>query len=127
MKTIISLAVVAFILLGAWYVVRGNEEEKADNTIRSASSTILFPAGNERLRQGETYVLSWTGGEDPIQIFLIDRSLKGEGVSVSIVDRVYGIRNEHMYSYTIPKDMKPGDYEFQIGSETSKPFTIVPR
>jgi hypothetical protein len=98
-----------------------------DSKTVSASSTITFPQGGEELKQGEVYVLSWTGGPDPIQIFLIDRSLKGEGASVAVSDRVYGVKNEHTYSYRIPETVKPGEYEFQIGSETSNSFNIVPR
>jgi hypothetical protein len=91
-----------------------------------AANTITFPKGGERLVQGQSYTLTWTGGrEKTTQIFLVDTSLKGEGTSVSISDRIYGIENKHSYTYTIPENMKPGAYEFQIGKETSQPFQIV--
>jgi hypothetical protein len=91
-----------------------------------AENSITFPQGGEKLVQGQTYELTWAGGrEKTMQLFLIDRSLKDKGTSASISDRVYGIENRHTYSYTVPADMKPGTYEFQIGTLTSEPFDIV--
>jgi len=88
--------------------------------------SITFPKGGERLIQGQTYELTWTGGREEItQIFLIDTSLKDKGASVSISDRIYGIENKHAYSYTVPASTKPGTYQFQIGSQTSPTFDIV--
>jgi hypothetical protein len=88
--------------------------------------SITFPQGGEKLVQGQTYQLTWTGGREEItQIFLIDTSLKDQGASVSITDRVYGIENKHVYSYTVSPTIKPGTYEFQIGKQTSPTFEIV--
>lgn len=90
------------------------------------ANIITFPKGGEKLIQGKSYQLTWTGGrEETTQIFLIDTSLKEEDTSASISDRVYGIENKHAYTYMIPANMKPGTYEFQIGSKTSAPFEIV--
>jgi hypothetical protein len=126
MKYFIFIIVVILLALGAEYyysrVYLPNNVQ-----ITSASSTVTSPVGGERLTQGETYTLSWTGGADPIQIFLVDRSLKDSGASVSITDRIYGIRNEHVYNYTVPTSTKPGEYEFQIGDAISQPFQIVER
>lgn len=91
-----------------------------------AANSITFPKGGEKLVQGQSYELTWTGGrEKTTQIFLIDTSLKDQGASASISDRIYGIENKHAYTYTIPLNMKPGAYEFQIGSLTSPAFDIV--
>jgi hypothetical protein len=91
-----------------------------------APDSITFPAGGEKLVQGQTYELTWTGGRDKtLHIFLIDPSIEDEGASVSIADRVYGITNKHVYSYTVPEAIKPGTYQFEIGSERSKAFEIV--
>jgi hypothetical protein len=88
--------------------------------------SITFPQGGEKLVAGQTYELVWSGGrEEALQIFLIDTSLKNQGASVSVADRVYGIENKHAYNYTIPANTKPGTYEFQIGSQTSPTFEIV--
>ena len=90
------------------------------------TNSITFPQGGEKLVQGQSYELTWTGGrEKTTQIFLINTSLKDQGTSASISDRVYGIENKHMYNYTVPTNMKPGTYEFQIGEETSATFDIV--
>lgn len=91
-----------------------------------ATNSITFPKGGEKLIQGESYQLTWTGGrEETTQIFLIDTSLKEVGTSASISDRIYGIENKHAYTYRIPVNIKPGTYQFQIGSQTSAPFDIV--
>jgi hypothetical protein len=87
---------------------------------------ITFPLGGEKLVQGETYTLTWTGGRGKdMQIFLIDTALKDMGASISISDRIYGIPNTHSYDYTVPPAMKPGTYEFQIGGMESEEFEIV--
>lgn len=91
-----------------------------------AENSVTFPKGGEKLVQGQSYEITWTGGrEETTQIFLIDTSLKDKGSSVSISDRIYGIENKHAYTYTIPTNIKPGIYEFQIGSQTSPTFEIV--
>lgn len=93
-----------------------------------ATNSITFPKGGEKLVQGQSYELTWTGGREEItQIFLIDTSLKDQGTSASISDRIYGIENKHAYTYTVPTNIKPGTYEFQIGSQTSATFDIVPK
>jgi hypothetical protein len=115
MKTVAYFAVVVIISFSALLYFR-------------ATNSITFPKGGEKLIQGQSYQLTWSGGrEETTQIFLIDTSLKDQGSSVSISDRVYGIENKHAYTYTIPANMKPGTYQFQIGSLTSQPFDIVPK
>jgi hypothetical protein len=124
MNKYLLLAIILFAAIsGYFYFSRVLQQE--DTQIASASSTVTFPQGGEQLVRGMTYTLAWTGGTDPVQIFLIDLALKNQGTSVSISDRVYGIKNEHIYNYTVPSDMKPGEYEFIIGSATSNPFRIV--
>jgi hypothetical protein len=90
------------------------------------TNSITFPKGGEKLVQGQTYQLTWTGGrEKTTQIFLVDTSLKDQGTSASISDRIYGIENKHAYTYTVPENIKPGTYQFQIGSLTSPTFDII--
>lgn len=92
------------------------------------ANTVTFPKGGEKLVQGQTYTLTWTGGkEETTQIFLVDTKMKEEATSASIVDRIYGIENKHQYTYTMPLSVQPGTYEFQIGSQTSAPFEVVSR
>jgi hypothetical protein len=123
----IALIIVALLLLvgGQYYYGKVYAPEEAQPI--SGSSTILFPKGGEQLKQGETYLLLWTGGPDTTQIFLIDRTLKDQGASVSVSDRIYGIENQHSYEYTVPTTTPPGEYEFQIGEITSAAFRIIAR
>lgn len=113
MKTVCYFAVMVLISFSALLYFR-------------AANAITFPRGGEKLVQGQSYELTWTGGrEKTTQIFLIDTSLKDKGTSASISDRIYGIENRHAYTYTIPMNIKPGTYEFQIGSLTSPTFEII--
>jgi hypothetical protein len=89
------------------------------------TSAVTFPHGGENLVAGQTYTLTWSGGPDPIQIFLVNTALKSAGASVSISDRIYGVKNTGSYAYTVPATMLPGTYEFQIGNSTSNTFQVV--
>ena len=100
-------------------------ENKKIETDSTNSEYIIFPSGNENFVVGQTYILKWSGGPDTIQIFLVDTSLKSQGVSVSLADRIYGIKNTGSYDYLVPANLKPGVYEFQIGNQTSKTFQII--
>ncbi len=91
----------------------------------NTSSSVTFPKGGESLVRGQKYTISWSGGQDPTQIFLIDTSLKSAGASVSIADRVYNVKNTGSYEYTVPKTLKPGTYELQVGNGLSKTFSII--
>lgn len=93
----------------------------------AASVVITSPKAGETIAPGQALTLTWTGGEDSLSIFLVDRSLKSAGASVAISDRVYSIKNTGTYTYTIPARTKVGEYEFQIGTSTSKPFMVVSR
>lgn len=99
--------------------------KKTDCVAKDTTAHIFFPTGGEKLIAGKTYKLLWSGQNAPVDIFLVDTSLKSAGVSVSLSDRVYGVKSVGSYEYTIPKTMKPGVYEFQIGTATSKTFTIA--
>ncbi|HVZ67225.1 MAG TPA: Ser-Thr-rich GPI-anchored membrane family protein [Patescibacteria group bacterium] len=85
----------------------------------------IFPRGGETLKKGETYVLEWQGGpKGDIAIFLQNQAMEKDGVSVSLVDRVYGLNNTGSYNYTIPDDIPSGSYRFQIGNINSPYFNI---
>jgi hypothetical protein len=78
------------------------------------------------LIQGESYQLTWTGGrEETLQIVLLDMSNKDENTSASISDRIYEVENKHIYTYIVPMNIKPGMYQFRIGSQTSQTFEII--
>jgi hypothetical protein len=86
---------------------------------------ITFPKGGENLIAGDTYTLTWTGGPAETQIFLINTELKSQGASVSVSDRIYGVKNTGTYQYRIPQNIAFGTYEIQIGNSTSNTFKIV--
>jgi hypothetical protein len=101
-----------------------NELSVFKKTPCESETTITYPKGGEKLIKGQSYSLTWSGGQNTTQIFLIDTSLKSAGASVSIVDRVYNVENTGSYKYTVPKNLKDGTYEFQIGNVTSAQFQI---
>ncbi len=91
------------------------------------SGEIIFPTAESTLVKGQTYTLRWSGGGDEktIAIFVVDKSLESQGVSVSAGDRVYDVPNTGMYSYTVLPTLKEGEYKLQIGTLTSPYFRIV--
>ncbi len=100
-------------------VVTG-DQTKIDQT------QIIFPKGEESFVAGKTYTLKWSSGPNPIDIYLVDASLKKFGTSISLVDRVYAIDNTGHYNYTFPTEniKEDGIYEFQIGNVDSGDFKI---
>lgn len=88
------------------------------------SSEITFPQGGETLVKGKTYTITWTGGKEGVALFVIDKATEKEGLSASIMDRVYDIKNTSQLSYTVPKEIPDGTYVLEIAGLTSLPFTI---
>jgi hypothetical protein len=120
MKKIILILVLVMAVVGIWAYVDDSNGGFGDG----GAVKIQFPAGGETLTQGQAYTLTWKGGPEEIQIFLVDTALKSQGASVSVSDRVYGIENTGSYQYVIPRGLPEGTYEFQIGDATSKEFRI---
>ncbi|HTH92879.1 MAG TPA: Ser-Thr-rich GPI-anchored membrane family protein [Candidatus Paceibacterota bacterium] len=98
---------------------------ECDPSDGAQSVHISVPAGGEKFTVGRSYTLKWTGGQNPIDIFLIDDALKSVGVSVSLVDRVYHVSNTGSYNYTFPSYLKSGMYQFEIGDATSNTFELI--
>jgi hypothetical protein len=130
-KALVGIIVVLVILVAAFGIFQFSKTQKnpSSSTITptptQSQSKITFPKGGENLTKGQSYTLTWTGGGNQVQIFLIDTSLESQGESVSEVDKLYGISNSGSYDYKIPDDIKDGTYKFEIGTMTSKPFQIV--
>lgn len=95
--------------------------------VPGSTGEVIFPTANSSLVKGQTYTLRWSGGGDEktIAIFVIDKSLESQGVSVSAGDRVYDVPNTGTYSYTVLPTLKEGEYKLQIGTLTSPYFRIV--
>lgn len=130
MKQFLSVFILIFVLLGGiafFYTKTYQTQETQQQTTPAPSNTpnvILFPAGNETLTQGQTYILKWTEGASNLQIFLIDKDLQPQGEAVSIIDQVFDVPNTGSYPYTVPKDAPNGNYIIKIGTLSSQPFQI---
>lgn len=107
------------------------KDERSDSVSAASPSSspgemrIIFPKAGEKLETGRSYTLKWTGGDSTVTIFLIDSSLESTGASVSISDRIYGIKNTGSYDYTPPKRLEPGTYKISIDTASSNYFKIV--
>ena len=123
--TIIIVVLVIVLIALAIFLPKKKSVVTVPVITQPSSVHIIFPTKTDQLAIGQTYTLKWTGGENPIDIFLIDDATKSVGVSVSLIDRLYHIPNTGSYNYTVPKYLKPGLYEFEIGTTTSEDFQIV--
>ncbi len=93
-------------------------------TIIPSSENNVFPKGGETFHQGQSYILKWASGSGNTNIFLVDTAYESQGVSVSLVDRVYNIPNSGSYTYTVPRNLPNGTYKFEIGNITTNTFQI---
>lgn len=95
--------------------------EKATSDVK-----IIYPKGGETFNKGGTYKFKWNGGEDAVNIFLTDKALESLGVSASIADSVYDIKNKGFYDYTFSKKLPTGTYKLEIGNAESGYFKVEP-
>lgn len=126
-RHVITIVVLVIILIGLGIVLPKKNPAAQPTSVSTpqASVQIIFPTKADQLAIGQTYSLKWQGGQNPIDIFLVDDATKSVGVSVSLVDRIYHIPNTGSYDYTVPKYLKPGFYQFEIGDSTSDEFQVV--
>ncbi|MDE2030903.1 MAG: hypothetical protein KGI58_01425 [Patescibacteria group bacterium] len=104
-------------------ILKNNTQQ--EQPINDGTTKIAFPEGGETFIPGQTYTLKWSYGPNPLDIFLIDTSLRKYGASVSLSDRVYRITNTGSYEYTFPKNLKDGIYQFRIGNVISNNFKVT--
>lgn len=129
-KIIISLLTIILIILGVSLLLGYENYSKNKNSSPPTSSKdttenkIYFPAGGETLIKNQTYTLKWKSSEPTVDIFLIDKSLESSGVSVSLADRVYEVKNIGSYEYKVPENIPDGEYKFTIGKLSSNYFKI---
>lgn len=125
------IIIVALVLVAAWlWKTKGSQtnlnlQPTPTPTATTSTSQVIFPTSSDTLSEGQTYTLKWSGGPNPIQIFLINQSLESQGQSVATSDRVYGIKNTGSYNYTVPTNLTPGSYKFEIGNLSSDYFQIA--
>jgi hypothetical protein len=91
----------------------------------TASDPITISAPEDKAIKGKTYTIRWVAGSGTTDIFLVNKALESEGVSVSLADRVYSVDNDGEYTYTFPKNIPDGEYRFQIGNEASGYFSVA--
>lgn len=118
-----------FVLLGLAFLAKsaGHEYDRIELSALSQTekSTFLFPTQKDTLIKGQTYTLRWHGGPPTIEaMFLINKALQKEGVSVSIADRAYNIKNTGSYQFTVPTNIPDGLYQIEAGPLTSDYFEI---
>ncbi len=127
------LLIVVIVVISAIILYDSNKQEHSTPTptptIVSSSPTpvrnqIIFPAGGETLIPGNSYTLKWEGGGKTISIFLVATASAAKGTSVSIVDRISAVMNTGSYQYSLPKNLRSGNYYFQIGDIKSNLFMI---
>lgn len=117
-------------LVGLIFIIAsfGKEYESIElSTLEESQQeqSFIFPTSNDTLVKGQTYTLKWTGGPPTIEaMFLVNRALQKEGVSVSIADRAFNIQNTGSYEFTIPTNIPSGQYQIQAGSLTSEYFEV---
>lgn len=95
--------------------------EKATSDVK-----IINPKGGEIFKKGGSYKLRWNGGEEKINIFLIDKALENLGVSASIAQEVYNIKNTGSYDFTFSRKLPTGTYRLEIGSSDTDYFSVEP-
>ena len=94
------------------------------NPYHITTREITFPTSKDVLVEGKTYELKWTPKEGTTDLFLINKELESEGVSVSIADRKYDINNTGKLNYKVPANIPTGEYKITIGDITSEYFEI---
>lgn len=89
------------------------------------SQGFTFPTSQDTLEKGQTYTLKWSGGPPTIEaMYLVNRALQKEGVSVAIADRAFNVENTGSYEFTIPTNIPSGQYQIQAGTLSSDYFEI---
>lgn len=92
----------------------------------TSSVKIISPKGGEIFSKGGTYKLRWNGGEEKINILLIDKALENLGVSASIAQEVYDIKNTGSYDFSFSKKLPTGTYRLEIGNSDTDYFKVEP-
>ncbi len=129
-KNLLLFPLFIVVVIAAGYVYRIYLAQGVNSTIAQIQSEkenpeVLFPKSGGTLYKGHTYNIQWTGGKAGGALFLSNVALQKEGMSVSLVDRVYDISNTSNIQYTIPENIPDGKYTISIAELTSGEFTIT--
>lgn len=117
------------LVIAAGYAYRIYNAHVTTTTIAQIQSDkenpqILFPVKGGTLYKGHTYNIQWTGGKEGSALFLSNVAMQKEGMSVSLVDRVYDITRTNNVQYKIPENIPDGMYTIGIAGLTSGEFVI---
>ncbi len=131
-KNILFFPLIVVIVIAAAYAYRIFYANQATNTVLQIQSErenpqILFPVAGGTLYKGHTYNIQWTGGKQGEVLFLSNVVLQKEGMSASLLDRVYDIISTNNVQYTIPANIPDGTYTISIAGLTSGEFQITSR
>lgn len=129
-KNLLFFPLFVVVVIAAGYAYRIYKAQGVNSTIAQIQSEkenpeILFPRKGGTLFKGHTYNIQWTGGKKGEALFLSNVALQKEGMSVSLVDRVYDIPNTSNIQYTIPENIPDGLYTISIAELTSGEFNII--
>jgi len=118
------------VLVGLTFMIAsfGKEYQSVELSALQTSENqqgFIFPSSNDTLIKGQTYTLRWTGGPPTIEeMYLVNRALAKDGVSISLADRFFNIENTGSFEITIPTNIPSGQYQIQAGSLTSEYFEV---
>lgn len=121
MRKFLPLAIIVLITFILFVI---NNKPVGNAPAPTNSHPVTFSIPNGVAKKGSVYTIRWGPGKGKTDIFLVNRALESEGISVSLADRVYGVDNNGFYNYKIPTNIPSGEYRFQIGQHSSEYFTI---
>jgi len=129
-QNILWFPVIVILVIAAGYAYRIYNAHITTNTIAQIQSDrenpqILFPVKGGTLYKGHTYNIQWSGGKEGVALFLSNVAMQKEGMSVSLVDRVYDISSTNNVQYVIPENIPDGVYTLNIAGLTSGEFNIT--
>ncbi len=85
---------------------------------------IISPVAGEKWEIGKTYQIKWTGGEDKVDIFLINGGRQTQGGSVAKDWTIYGIPNTGFYDFKVPDNFFTGiNFKFYISDSNSNAYS----
>ncbi len=129
-QNILLLPLLIVLVIAAGYAYRIYNAHVTTATIAQIQSErenpqIMFPVKGGTLYKGHTYNIQWSGGKSGEALFLSNLAMQKEGMSVSIVDRVYDISRTNNVQYEIPENIPDGLYTISVAGLTSGEFMIT--
>lgn len=89
------------------------------NRDSGSGMTVISPKEGDVWQAGQAHQILWSGEGEKVSIFLIDQSLEPVGQSAAISWRVDGLDNTGSYEFTVPAELKTGNYKISVSSDVS--------